>query len=89
MKTHISYPKIAQFRNVISDIKRQVSYVGIGLDGEPMYDKAAPLPIITFTGTVKLYGTNASVCYNEVDGFWAQSRSNIITPEKDNAGFLV
>jgi hypothetical protein len=27
------------------------------------------------------------VCYNAIDGLWAQSRENIITPEKDNAGF--
>ena len=26
------------------------------------------------------------MCYNEVDGLWAQSRENIITPQSDNAG---
>jgi hypothetical protein len=46
-----------------------------------------PKPVLTFKGTVKLHGTNAGVSYNEVDGLWAQSRENIITPEKDNAGF--
>jgi len=36
---------------------------------------------------VKLHGTNASVCFNSTDGFWIQSRNNVITPEQDNAGF--
>jgi hypothetical protein len=36
---------------------------------------------------VKLHGTNAGVSFNAPSGMWAQSRENIITPEKDNAGF--
>jgi len=44
-------------------------------------------PIIQAHGTVKLHGTNASVCFSKQDGLWAQSRNNIITVENDNAGF--
>jgi len=47
----------------------------------------AKKPVLTFKGTVKLHGTNAGVSYNYTDGIWAQSRDNIITPLKDNAGF--
>lgn len=90
MKKHISYPKILQFRNVIQSIDRQVCFAGLDEEtGEPIYDPSLPKPVIKFKGTVKLHGTNASVCYNETDGFWAQSRNGIITPEKDNAGFAL
>lgn len=46
-----------------------------------------PKPIIRFDATEKIHGTNAGICFSEVDGIWAQSRENIITIEKDNAGF--
>ena len=86
MKKHISYPKIAQFRNVVSAISREIEYSGLDKDENPIYDKSIKKPVLTFKGTVKLHGTNASVCVDK-NGFYAQSRSNIITPEKDNAGF--
>ena len=87
MKKHISFPSIEQFRNVIANINRQFNFVGLDDNNEPIYDQRLPKPVLTFTGTVKLHGTNAGVCYNAIDGFWAQSRENIITPEQDNAGF--
>lgn len=87
MKKHISYPKIAQFRNVVSNINREITFIGLDEDGNAIYDPSIKKPILTFKGTVKLHGTNASVCFNSTDGFWIQSRENIITVEKDNAGF--
>lgn len=44
-------------------------------------------PHVDFTGTVKLHGTNAGVAYNIKDGLWFQSRNQVITVGKDNAGF--
>ena len=87
MKRHISFPSIEQFRSVITNINRQFNFVGLDVNGDPIYDYALPKPVLTFKGTVKLHGTNAGVCYNNVGGFWAQSRENIITPVQDNAGF--
>lgn len=87
MKKHISYPKIAQFRNIVTTIKREIEYTGLDEEGNEVYNKSIKKPILTFKGTVKLHGTNASVCFNSIDGFWIQSRQNIITPKKDNAGF--
>ena len=87
MKKHISYPKIAQFRNVVSNINREITFTGLDEDGNPIYDPSIKKPTLTFKGTVKLHGTNASVCFNSENGFWIQSRQNIITIEKDNAGF--
>lgn len=86
-KKHISFPSIDQFRNVVTNINRQFNFTGLDEQGEPMYDPSLPKPVLTFTGTVKLHGTNAGVCFNEANGLWVQSRENIITPEQDNAGF--
>mgnify|MGYP003973985283 CR=1 FL=1 len=49
-------------------------------------DREAKIPVFTAVGSEKIHGSNAAVCYSHKDGFWAQSRKNIITPEKDNAG---
>lgn len=80
MKKHTSYPKIPQFRNVVTTINRETEYTGLDKEGNAIYDKSIKKPILTFRGTVKLHGTNSGVCYNDIDGFWAQSRENIITP---------
>ena len=87
MKRLIKFPSIEQFRTVVATVLRQFNYVGLDENGDAIYDTTKPKPILTFKGTVKLHGTNAAVCYNKDAGFWAQSRENIITPEKDNAGF--
>jgi len=87
MKKHISYPSIHDFRNIITNINREYSFVGLDDNGEAIYDQSKPKPILKFKGTIKLHGTNAGVSYNKIDGIWAQSRENIITPESDNAGF--
>lgn len=86
-KRHVKFPKITQFRNVVKDICHMSSYVGQDENGEPIFDGNRPKPILEFTGTCKLHGTNSGISFNKKDGMWAQSRTNIITPEKDNAGF--
>lgn len=43
-------------------------------------------PTLTAIGSEKIHGTNLTVAYNEVDGIYYQSRNNIITLDKDNAG---
>lgn len=88
-KKMIKYPSTEQFRNVISNINRSYNYIGQDEDGNPIYDQTLPKPNVKFTGTVKIHGTNAGVSFNTVAGLWAQSRENIITPEKDNAGFAL
>ncbi len=83
----IKYPSIEQFRTVVSNVNRQYNFVGLDENGDAIYDPLLPKPVLTFKGTIKLHGTNAGVSYNSKDGLWAQSRENIIIPEKDNAGF--
>lgn len=80
MKRHISYPSIEQFKNVIADINRTYNFVGLDDNGDAIYDPSKPKPVLTFKGTIKLHGTNFGVSYNELEGMWAQSRENIITP---------
>lgn len=73
---HFSFPSIEQFRHVVKSVQDRATY------------HRCELPVITFEGTVKLHGTNASVMKDLITGeIWAQSRQNVITPEQDNAGF--
>jgi hypothetical protein len=87
MKKMIKFPSIEQFRTVVTNINRHFNFVGLDDNGDAIYDPTLSKPKIKFKGTVKLHGTNAAVSYNEDGGLWAQSRENIITIEKDNAGF--
>jgi len=79
-------PSIGQFRNVIKNIQYQARYIGMDENDEPIYDNTVKLPVITMNGTVKVHGTYAGVSFHK-DTVYAQSKKNIITPEKDNAGF--
>tara|TARA_R110000796_G_scaffold248124_2_gene374540 strand:- start:3936 stop:4961 length:1026 start_codon:yes stop_codon:yes gene_type:complete len=87
MKKHSAFPKIGQYRQVVKEVRDRAGYVGADENGDAIFDRTLPLPIITFKGTVKLHGTNAGIGHTQEDGMWVQSRSNIITPEEDNAGF--
>ncbi len=86
MKQFFSFPSIDQFRNVVRDVKHRNAYLGMDEAGNTLMDRNKKSPTLKFSGTVKLHGTNAAVCKFQ-DAVWCQSRSNIITPESDNAGF--
>lgn len=86
---HIKWPSIEQFRNVVKNVQHRASYVGMDDNGNAIYNNLQPKPTLKFEGTVKLHGTNSSVVISPICKFWAQSRENIITPEKDNAGFAL
>ncbi|CAF3383963.1 unnamed protein product [Rotaria sp. Silwood1] len=75
----ISYPETEQFRGVITKVLRYTRRCEEDRDKE--------LPVMKFIGTIKLHGTNSAIGYQKDSGHWCQSRNNIITPEKDNAGF--
>jgi len=81
----LEYPSIEQFRSVIKDFS-QAEFIGLDEDGNKVYDRTKPKPIVTFRGTVKLHGTNSCVAYHNGE-IAIQSRTQNITPEKDNAGF--
>lgn len=87
MKTpHFAFPSIEQLRNVVHEVKFNTQLVG---DPEAGFlNESIPLPLIEFTGTVKLHGTNAGIIWDkENKRVYAQSRERVITPENDNGGF--
>jgi RNA ligase len=87
MIAHVSSGSIEQYRNVIRAVQLSAHYTGKDTEGNAVYDPNRPKPTIEFTGSVKLHGSQGGVSFNNVDGMWAQSREQIITPLKDNAGF--
>lgn len=82
----INFPSIEQFRNVIRTVRNNVAYVGKDDNGEAILDHSRLIPTLRFHGTVKLHGTNSCVAQSNGER-WFQSRSRIITPLNDNAGF--
>lgn len=86
MKRFIKFPSIDQFRSIIKNVTHSASYIGYDEETKkPIYNPTAEYPTITATGTEKIHGTNASVCFSNPDGFWVQNRTRIITPLADNA----
>jgi RNA ligase len=84
----IKFPSIEQYRNIVKNIKDMTAYEGKDENGNTIFNYDKEMPTLKFTGTTKLHGTNAGVSYDTSTGeIWFQSRENIITPEKDNAGF--
>lgn len=84
---HYSFPKIRQYHQVIRHLKLHHQYVGKDEDGEPIFDSNIKLPVVEFIGYEKHHGTNASIVFSHDGSFYCQSRENIVTEERDNAGF--
>lgn len=87
---HRAFPSIEQFRHCVQDVRHRATYVGKDANGEPIYDLARPLPVLSFEGTVKLHGTNAGVRFERTAEGWSmftQSRTRDVTPDDDNLGF--
>ena len=84
---HYNFGSVGQFREVCKQIKMEAEYQGKDEEGKAIYNPLAVKPRLTFTGTVKLHGTNAAVVYSREHGLYAQSRERVITPLSDNAGF--
>jgi hypothetical protein len=74
-KIHIPFPEIGQYRNCIKSVRERAEHLGV------------PLPTISFIGSVKLHGTNASIVFPETGEPYCQSRQQLIDSEHDNAGF--
>ncbi len=86
-KRFIGMGSIEQFSAIIKNVKRTAQFVSYDEETkEVTVDRDAKLPVIVATGSEKIHGTNAAVCYSAPDDFWVQSRKNIIDTEQDNAG---
>ena len=87
MKRFITFGSIDQFRTTIKNVQHTAQYVRYDeVEDIQIMDRSAKMPIVVATASEKIHGTNAAVCFSNEDDFWVQSRKNIITPEKDNAG---
>lgn len=77
MKTHISFPSIGQFREIVKSVHSSAKYHEVAV------------PKIKFTGTVKLHGSNFCIV-RPINGgpedIYFQSRERIISVMDDNAG---
>lgn len=82
----IKFPSIDQFRVVCRAVREHHDYAGKNDAGEPIYQHRSAYPVINFTGTVKLHGTNAGIV-KYIDRIEYQNRERVITPDNDNAGF--
>jgi hypothetical protein len=82
----INFPSIDQFRTVVSNINRHYNFVGLDESSEAIYDHTLPKPTLTFTGKVKLHGTNAAVSLTKMD-IGHNLVKTLLHQKKDNAGF--
>ena len=77
---HYAFPSIDQFRHAVKHVSDAVHY-------RNQNDIPTELPVLKFHGTTKIHGSNGAVCVTNENVVYAQSRSNVITIDKDNAGF--
>jgi len=83
----IKFPKITDFISTVKNIRFMAQYNGQDEINKAIIDYNTPLPSnLKYHATEKIHGTNAGVSYNNKLGYWVQSRNNILTIERDNAG---
>ncbi len=83
------YPSIEQFRNIVRTVRHQHDYKGKDEQGEAIFLHDSPYPTLKFKGTVKLHGTNAGIVKYADNHIEYQSRENVLSLTKDNAGFCL
>jgi len=76
-----AYPKIKQFKDIVRDISFKSNYKGKNDEGAPIYEESTK-PILKFTGTIKLHGTNAMVYYTPKEGICAGKRTSGLDPKQ-------
>lgn len=94
-KKNYKFHSTQQFRNVVKSITTQTQFKGVDENSETIFDKNVVAPTLSYLGTTKLHGTNASIVLHE-DGdisFHSKSqllgfvRSEVFTLNSDNAEF--
>lgn len=78
------FPSIEQFRHVIRHVKVNHDFKGVGENGDAVYRHDSPYPTLTFTGTVKIHGTNAAIVKHSSGEIQYQSRENVLSLTKDS-----
>ena len=84
------YPDTEQFKNCVKQVREKATFVGIDPDGNVIRNPNAPMPKVKFVGTVKLHGSCAAIIARRgAEEIQCQSRENILSLLKDNAGFAM
>ena len=90
----IKFPSIAAPRQVLPSVVLAAQFTHVDPEAQtPQFDKSAPLPILSFRGTIKLHGSNAAIVQILHSGApvekstYLQSRQRILSPEHDLMGF--
>jgi hypothetical protein len=76
--THIAFPSINQYRQIIKNVRKSADYHRV------------PYPTIDYELTVKIHGTNGGIVRpvnGDAQSIYFQSRERLVTIESDNAGF--
>lgn len=77
MQTFRKFNSIVQFSGIVKHVRDHCSYNNL------------PLPVLNFSGSTKLHGTNAAIGFSPDNEIWFQSRERILNYESDNAGFCL
>lgn len=83
---HHPFPSIDQFSHVRRNVLWKSQYRGQDANDEPIMDRTASMPTLSYEGTIKLHGTCNGVIFEKNNGFYCQSRERIISVGSDNAG---
>jgi hypothetical protein len=83
------FPSIEQFRHVIRHVKTNHDFKGVDSEGNAIYRHDSPYPTLKFTGSVKIHGTNAAIVKYTNGDIQYQSRENVLSLTRDNAGFYL
>lgn len=84
----LAFPSIGQFKAAIKAVIERSSYRGRREDGSPIFVEDFIRPTLTYMGTVKLHGSNASlVQYQAGEDFQIQSRNRVLSLDNDNFNF--
>lgn len=85
----IKFPSIDQFRTCIRAVANKAQWDGRDENGDPKFNRNAPIPKLKFRGAVKLHGTNAAIVRHKDGPIEFQSRERELTLTSDNAGFAL
>ena len=93
--TNYKFHSTQQFRNVVKSITTQTQFKGVDSEGAAVFDKTVIAPTLTYIGTTKLHGTNASIVIHESGDISFHSKSQLLgfvrgdefTLNSDNAEF--
>jgi len=82
------YSSIEQFRNIIQAVRQNFDFKGKDENGKAIYQHTENYPTLTFEGTIKLHGTNASIVKYADGHYEFQSRERVLSLDYDNADFM-